>query len=114
MCLLTRLTIEAYSALLIKCKLVRIHELRDGSQLVQVDKIEWDKFLMGPDLRGDIVGRGRRAELTDGRINKAAIKITAEIEGEEGNMGSTMMWMLRVGKLGSVRILQKTQQLIML
>jgi hypothetical protein len=114
MCLLTGLTIKAYSALLIECKLVRINELRDGSQLVQVDKIEWDKFLMGPDLRGDIVGRGRRAELTDGCINKAAIKITAEIEGEEGNMGSTMMWMLRVGKLGSVRILQKTQQLIML
>lgn len=100
LCLLTGLAVEAYSALLIKCKLIRIVEMKDGSRSVHVNCKEWDNFLMTPKLSGNSVDvRGRHAELTDGSINISAIKEgMAECEEEESTT-HTKMWMLRVGKV---------------
>ena len=101
LCLLTGLTVEAYSALLIECKLVRILELKDGSRSVQVNRKEWDDFVMTPKLRGDAVDvRGRHVELTDGSIKISAIKDGMAACEEEGATTHHMkMWMLRVGKV---------------
>ena len=87
LCLLTGLSEEVYSALLLKCDLVRFENKSDGTRTVAVRGDAWNNFLMLGNLRGDIKDRrGGCAELSKGKINKTAIERTmggVEIEMSE-------------------------------
>jgi hypothetical protein len=94
------LSIEAYSALLIECKLVAANKKKDGSRVVKVCRDQWYNFLSDNNLRGDIHGRGGVAELANGRINTAVIqRMAEEAELEESTSSKKTMWMLRLGKV---------------
>ena len=76
LCLLTGLSVQDYSKLLLQSKLVLVRNNNDGSRLIKVDRDEWNLFLGRFQLRGDIYGQGGCVELTDGKIKHAAIKRT--------------------------------------
>jgi hypothetical protein len=99
LCLLTGLSEEVYSALLLECDLVRFENKSDGTRTVAVRVDAWNNFLMLGNLRGDIKGgRGGCAELSWGKINKTAIERTmggVEIEMSD----SKNMHALRIGKV---------------
>ncbi len=69
LCLLTGLSVQDYSKLLLQSKLVRVRNNKDGSRSIRVDRDDWNTFLGRLQLRGDIYGKGGCVELTDGRIN---------------------------------------------
>jgi len=68
LCLLTGLSVQDYSKLLLQSKLVLVRNNKNGSRLIKVDR----EF----QLRGDIYRKGGRVELADGYITHAAIKRT--------------------------------------
>jgi len=74
LCLLTGLSVQDYSKILLQSKLVLVRNNNDGSSLIKVDRDEWNLFLGWFQLRGDVYGKGDRVELTDGYIKHAAIK----------------------------------------
>ena len=76
LCLLTGLSVQDYSKLLLQSKLVRVRKNKDGSNLIRMDRNEWNLFWGQFQLRGDIYGQGGCVELTDGKIKHAAIKRT--------------------------------------
>jgi hypothetical protein len=76
LCLLTGLSVQDYSKLLLQSKLVRVRNNKDGSRSIRVDRDEWNLFLGRFELRGDIYGKGGRVELTDWYINYTAIERT--------------------------------------
>jgi hypothetical protein len=45
LCLLTGLSVQDYSKLLLQSKLVRVRNNNDGSRLIKVDKDQWHLFL---------------------------------------------------------------------
>ena len=99
LCLLTGLSVQDYSKLLLQSKLVRVRNNKDGSRSIRVDRDEWNLFLGRFELRGDIYGKGGRAELTDGYINYTAIERTmgGRIDHTTTNQKSARMCVLRVG-----------------
>ncbi len=76
LCLLTGLSVQDYSKLLLQSKLVQVCNNKDGSRSIKVDRDDWNTFLGRFQLRGDIYGQGGCVELTDGKIKHAAIKRT--------------------------------------
>jgi hypothetical protein len=76
LCLLTGLSVQDYSKLLLQSKLVLVRNNKDGSRSIRVDRDEWNLFLGWFQLREDIYGQGGCVELTDGKIKHAAIKRT--------------------------------------
>ncbi len=76
LCLLTGLSVQDYSKLLLQSKLVGVRNNKDGSRSIRVDRDDWNTFLGRFELRGDISGKGGCVELTDGRINYTAIERT--------------------------------------
>ncbi len=76
LCLLTGLSFQDYSKLLLQSKLVRVRNNKDGSRSIRVDRDNWNTFLGRFQLRGDIYGKRGCLELTDGRINFTAIERT--------------------------------------
>jgi hypothetical protein len=99
LCLLTGLSVQDYSKLLLQSKLVLVRNNNDGSRSIKVDRDQWNLFLGRFQLRGDIYGQGGCVELTDGYIKHAAIKRTmgGRIDHTTTNLKSVMMWVLRVG-----------------
>ena len=99
LCLLTGLSVQDYSKLLLQSKLVRVRNNKDGSRSIRVDRDDWNTFLGRFELRGDIYGKGGCVELTDGRINYTAIERTmgGRIDHTTTNQKSAMMCVLRVG-----------------
>ena len=99
LCLLTGLSVQDYSKLLLQSKLVRVRNNKDGSRSIRVDRDEWNTFLGRFELRGDIYGKGGCVELTDGKIKHAAIERTmgGRIDHTTTNQKSAMMCVLRVG-----------------
>ena len=76
LCLLTGLSVQDYSKLLLLSKLVRVRTNKDGSRLIWVVRDDWNTILGRFELRGDIYGKGGCVELTDGKIKHAAIERT--------------------------------------
>ncbi len=76
LCLLTGLSVQDCSKLLLQSKLVLVGNNNHGSKLIKVDRDEWNLFLGRFQLRGDVYGKGGHVELTDGCIKHAAIKRT--------------------------------------
>jgi len=76
LCLLTGLSVQDYSKLLLQSKLVLARNNNDGSRLIKVDRDKWNTFLGRFQLRGDVYGKGGHVELMDGYIKHAAIKRT--------------------------------------
>jgi len=76
LCLLTGLSVQDYSKLLLQSKLVLVRNNNNGSRLIKVDRDQWNLFLGRFQLQGDIYGEGGCVELTDGYIKHAAIKRT--------------------------------------
>ena len=68
LCLLTGLSVQDYSKLLLQRKLVLVRNKNDGSRLIKVDRDQWNLFFGRFQLRGDIYGKGVCVELTDGYI----------------------------------------------
>ena len=99
LCLLTGLSVQDYSKLLLQSKLVRVRNNKDGSRSISVDRDDWNTFWGRFQLRGDIYGQGGCVELTDGRINYTAIERTmgGRIDHTTTNQKSAMMCVLRVG-----------------
>ena len=99
LCLLTGLSVQDYSKLLLQSKLVRVRNNKDGSRSIRVDRDDWNTFLGWFQLRGDIYGQGGCVELTDGRINYTATERTmgGRIDHTTTNQKSAMMCVLRVG-----------------
>ena len=99
LCLLTGLSVQDYSKLLLQSKLVRVRNNKDGSRSIRVDRDEWNLFLGRFELRGDIYGKGGCVELTDGYINYTAIerKMVGRIDHTTTNQKSARMCVLRVG-----------------
>ena len=99
LCLLTGLSVQNYSKLLLQSKLVKVCNNPDGSKSIRVDRGEWNTFLGKFHLRGDIYGQGGCVELTDGYIKHAAIERTMgrRIDHTTTNQKSMRMWVLRVG-----------------
>jgi hypothetical protein len=99
LCLLTGLSVQDYSKLLLQSKLVRVRNNKDGSRSIRVDRDDWNTFLGRFQLRADIYGKGGCVELTDGRINYTAIERTmgGRIDHTTTNLKSAMMCVLRVG-----------------
>ena len=99
LCLLTGLSVQDYSRLLLQSKLVLVRNHNDGSRLIKVDRDEWNLFLGRFQLRGDIYGKGGCVELTDGMIKHAAIKRTmgGTIDHATTYQKSARMCVLRVG-----------------
>ena len=99
LCLLTGLSVQDYSKLLLQSKLVRVRNNKDGSKSIRVDRDEWNLFLGRFELRGDIYGKGGCIELTDGYINYTAIERTmgGRIDHTTTNKKSARMCVLRVG-----------------
>jgi hypothetical protein len=73
LCLLTRLSVQDYSKLLLQSKLVRVRNTNNSSRSITVDRDQWKLFLGWFKLQGDIYGQGGCVELTDGKIKHAAI-----------------------------------------
>ena len=63
LCLLSGLPPSIYSALLLKCKLVKIKR-----NVAMLDNKQWDVFQTSTRLQGDAYGRGGCMELTDAQI----------------------------------------------
>jgi hypothetical protein len=99
LCLLTGLSVFEYSKLLLECKLIRVRRNRDGSTTILVEKDQWNYFLVNNNLRGDAYGRGGSAELTDGKINMAAMKRLTGGGGDIKQNHFKKMFLLRVGKI---------------
>jgi hypothetical protein len=99
LCLLTGLSVQDYSKLLLQSKLVKVWNNTDGSRSVRVDRHAWDNFLGRFQLRGDIYGQGGCVELTDGKIKHTAIERTmgGRIDHTATNQKYMRMWVLRVG-----------------
>jgi hypothetical protein len=99
LCLLTGLSVQDYSKLLLQSKLVRVRNNKDGSRSIRVDRDDWNAFLGQFQLRGDIYGKGGCVELTDGRIKYTAIERTmgGRIDHTTTNQKSATMCVLRVG-----------------
>ena len=99
LCLLTGLSVQDYSKLLLRSKLVRVRNNKDGSRSIRVDRDEWNTFWGRFELRGDIYGKGGSVELTDGYIKHAAIERTmgGRIDHTTTNQKSARMCVLRVG-----------------
>ena len=99
LCLLTGLSVQDYSKLLLQSKLVLVRNNNDGSRLINVDRDEWNLFLGRFQLQGDIYGKEGRVELTDGYIKHAATKRTmgGRIDHTTTNQKSARMCVLRVG-----------------
>jgi hypothetical protein len=76
LCLLTGLSVQDYSKLLLQSKLVLVRNNNDGSRLIKVDRDEWNLFLGRFQLQGDIYGKEGHVELMDGFKKYAAIKRT--------------------------------------
>ncbi len=76
LCLLTGLSVQDYSKLLLLSKLVRVRVNKDGSRLIWVVRDDWNTFVGRFELRGDIYGKGGCVELTDGYINHTATERT--------------------------------------
>jgi hypothetical protein len=76
LCLLTGLSVQDYSKLLLQSKIVRVRNNNDGSRSIRVDRDDWNTFLGRFQLRGDIYGKGGCVEFTDGQINYTAIERT--------------------------------------
>ncbi len=102
LCLLTGLSVQDYSKLLLQSKLVRDRNNKDGSRSIRVDRDDWNTFLGRFLLRGDIYGKGGCVELTDWRINYTAIERTmgGRIDHTTTNLKSATMCVLRVGAVG--------------
>ena len=102
LCLLTGLSVQDYSKLLLQSKLVRVRNNKDGSRSIRVDRDDWNTFLGRFQLRADIYGKGGCVELTDGRINYTAIERTmgGRIDHTTTNLKSATMCVLRVGAVG--------------
>jgi hypothetical protein len=99
LCLLTGLSVQDYSKLLLQSKLVLVRNNNNGSRLIKVDRDEWNLFWGRFQLRGDIYGKGGCVELTDGMIKHAAIKRTmgGTIDHATTYQKSARMCVLRVG-----------------
>jgi hypothetical protein len=74
LCLLSGLSEEVYSALLLECQLVRIKT--DAARTVCVREDAWKDFIVRNDLRGDHDGRGSCVEITAVKMTKSAIERT--------------------------------------
>lgn len=97
LCLLTGLSPEVYSALLLECKLVWVKVNNDvTTRSVIVEHDNWKYFLESYNLRGNN-GRGSCTELSKGWITKAAI--ARSIEGEKiiNLPAAKNMYVLRIG-----------------
>jgi hypothetical protein len=99
LCLLTGLSVQDYSKLLLQSKLVQVRNNKDGSRSIRVDRDNWNTFLGRFQLQGDIYKQGGCVELTDGYIEHAATKRTmgGRIDHTTTNLKSVMMCVLRVG-----------------
>ncbi len=98
LCQLTGLRTDIYSALLIKCKLVKITIATDGSKLIQVEPEQWKTFLESHGLRWGVDGEGGCAEITSGKINQLAVrKMAGERIDRTASDTKRSMWVLRVG-----------------
>jgi hypothetical protein len=97
--LLTGLSVQDYSKLLLQSKLVLVRNNNDGSRLIKVNRDEWNLFLGRFQLQGDIYGKEGHVELTDGFKKYAAIKRTmgGGIDHTTTNQKSARMCVLRVG-----------------
>ena len=100
LCLLTGLSIEVYSTLLLACTLIRVRRNRDGSTTILVERDQWNMCLVNHQLREDAYGRGGCCQLSDGRINKSAISGG----GRTNKRDLIKMSLLRVGKVPSGEI----------
>ncbi len=98
-CLLTGLSVQDYSKLLLQSKLVQVRNNKDGSRSIRVDRDNWNTFWGRFQLRGDIYGQGGCVELTDGFIKHATIKriMGGRINHTTTNLKSVTMCVLRVG-----------------
>jgi hypothetical protein len=74
LCLLTGLSVQDYSKLLLQSKLVLVRNNKDGSRSIRVNRDEWKLFLGRFQLRGDIYRQGNCVELTDGKIKMQQLK----------------------------------------
>ncbi|KAL7426411.1 hypothetical protein ACHAXH_000988 [Discostella pseudostelligera] len=74
LCLLTGLSEEVYSALLLECQLVCIKP--GAARTVCVREDAWKDFIVQNNLRGNHDGRGSCVEITDGKITKSAVEST--------------------------------------
>jgi hypothetical protein len=99
LCLLTRLSVQDYSTLLLQSKLVLVRNNNNGSRLIKVDRDEWNLFLGQFQLRGDIYVKGGHVELMNGYKKHAAIKRTmgGRIDHTTTNQKSARMCVLKMG-----------------
>ena len=93
LCLLSGLPTSIYSALLLKCKLVKIK----GNAVVMTNRKQWDAFQTSSGMQGDAHGCGGCMELTNAKIIRAAL---FEEEGVDDCMSTKLeLDVLRVGKV---------------
>jgi hypothetical protein len=98
MCLLTGLSVEVYSALLLECRLVDIDNYGAGRR-VCVNKRAWEDFFVRFNLMSGYDRRGSCVEITSGRINISAIQRTMMGGYDLQPCGAKNMFVLRVGKV---------------
>ena len=89
LCLLTGLSVELYSALLLACKLVTIRNNADGSRSILVRKSVWDEYLTTCKLKDGSIGD---AEFTDGYINTACIEGISADDNDKTSTSMKRMW----------------------
>ena len=97
LCLLAGVSTSIYSQLLLKCKLVFIRTMSDGSRAVRLDREEWSAFMVRHGLGGNC-GSESCVELTDARINVNAIERAASTNNQIEKV-KKKMWVLRVGQI---------------
>jgi hypothetical protein len=97
LCLLAGVSTSIYSQLLLKCKLVFIRTMSDGSRDVRLDREEWSAFMVRHGLGGNC-GSESCVELTDARINVTAIERAASTNNQIEKV-KKKMWVLRVGQI---------------
>ena len=92
LCLLSGLPPSIYSALLLKCKVVKIK-----GNVAMLDNKQWDVFQTSTGLRGDSYGRGGCMELTNARIEHAALFE----RGEDENTTVSKLDVIRISRVES-------------
>ena len=97
LCLLTGLSVQDYSKLLLLSKLVRVRTNKDGSRLIWVVRDDWNTFLGRFELRGDIYGKGGCVELSTFYVKPTSLlagdlAFLAVIMGKEDFSSSWCNW----------------------
>ena len=85
LCLLTGLSVQDYSKLLLHSKLIKVCNNTDSYRSIRVDRDEWNTFWGRFQLQGEIYGQGGCAELMDGYgIDGWIHKTCSNLESNEG------------------------------